>query len=102
MGPIEVCIVGGGMAGASVAFHLAPHARVTLLEREPHAGYHSSGRSAALYAPNYGSALIQRLTLAGESFLKAAAGRLHGGAAPAGARIPDDGQERAARRARRI
>ena len=69
MGPIEVCIVGGGMAGASVAFHLAPHARVTLLEREPHAGYHSSGRSAALYAPNYGSALIQRLTLAGESFL---------------------------------
>ena len=69
MGPVEVCIVGGGMAGASVAFHLAPHARVTLLEREPHAGYHSSGRSAALYAPNYGSALIQRLTLAGESFL---------------------------------
>jgi len=69
MGPIEVCIVGGGMAGASVAFHLAPHARVTLLEREAHAGYHSSGRSAALYAPNYGSALIQRLTLDGESFL---------------------------------
>ena len=57
------------MAGASVAFHLAPHARVTLLEREAHPGYHSSGRSAALYAPNYGSALIQRLTMAGESFL---------------------------------
>ena len=57
------------MAGASVAFHLAPHARVTLLEREAHAGYHSTGRSAALYAPNYGSELIQRLTLAGGSFL---------------------------------
>ena len=69
MDSLEVCIIGGGMAGASVAFYLAPHARVTLLEREAHAGYHSTGRSAALYAPNYGSELIQRLTLAGQSFL---------------------------------
>jgi D-arginine dehydrogenase len=54
-----------------VAFHLAPHARVALLEREPHVGYHSTGRSAALYAPNYCSALIRRLTLAGRPFLDA-------------------------------
>ena len=57
------------MAGASVAWHLAPHARVTLLEREPHPAYHSSGRSAALFAPTYGSSLTQRLTLAGQAFL---------------------------------
>jgi D-arginine dehydrogenase len=71
MESVDVCIIGGGMAGASVAFNLAPHARVLLLEREPHVAYHSTGRSAALYAPNYCSALVQRLTLAGQSFLEA-------------------------------
>ena len=70
MDTVDVCIIGGGMAGASVAFHLAPHARVTLLERESHVGYHSTGRSAALYSPNYCSSLVQRLTLAGHSRLK--------------------------------
>ena len=71
MDSVEVGIIGGGMAGASVAFHLAPHARVALIEREPHVGYHSTGRSAALYAPNYGSELVRRLTLAGQPFLVA-------------------------------
>ena len=59
------------MAGASVAFHLAPHARVAMLEREAQAGYHSTGRSAALYWPNYCSRLVQLLTLAGQPFLDA-------------------------------
>jgi D-arginine dehydrogenase len=68
MESVDVCIIGGGMAGASVAFNLAPHARVLLLEREPHLAYHSTGRSAALYAPNYCSALVQRLSLAGQAF----------------------------------
>jgi D-arginine dehydrogenase len=72
MDSIDVCIIGGGMAGASVAFHLAPHASVVLLEREPHVGYHSTGRSAALYAPQYGSAVIRRLTAAAGAFLSAA------------------------------
>ncbi len=59
------------MAGASIAYHLAPHARVALLEREAQAGYHSTGRSAALYAPQYGSPVIRRLTAAAGPFLGA-------------------------------
>ena len=71
MDPVDVCIIGGGMAGASIAAHLAPHARIALLEREAHAGYHSTGRSAALYSPNYCSRLVQQLTLAAQPFLTA-------------------------------
>ncbi len=68
---VDVCIIGGGMAGASVAYYAAAHASVVLLEREPHVGYHSTGRSAALYAPQYGSPLIRRLTAAAGAFLQA-------------------------------
>ena len=71
MDTVDVCIIGGGMAGASIAWHLAPHASVALLEREPHAGYHSTGRSAALFSPNYCSRLVQQLTLAAQPFLDA-------------------------------
>jgi D-arginine dehydrogenase len=67
---VDVCVIGGGMAGASVAYHLAPHARVILLERESHVGYHSTGRSAALYSPQYGSLAIRRLTAATGPFLR--------------------------------
>jgi D-arginine dehydrogenase len=66
---VDVCVIGGGMAGASVAYYLAPHVRVLLLERESHAGYHSTGRSAALYSPQYGSLAIRRLTAATGPFL---------------------------------
>ena len=45
----DYLVIGGGIAGASVAHWLAPHARVILLERESQPGYHSTGRSAALF-----------------------------------------------------
>jgi D-arginine dehydrogenase len=70
MEQVDICIVGGGMAGASVAFHVAPAARVLLLEREPHVGYHSTGRSAALYHRQYGSPVVRALTGASEPFFR--------------------------------
>jgi D-arginine dehydrogenase len=68
MEQVDVCIIGGGMAGASIAYHLALDARVLILEREPQVGYHSTGRSAALYHPQYGSTVIRALTTASGPF----------------------------------
>ena len=43
----RIVVIGGGIAGASVARWLAPHARTIVLERENQPGYHATGRSAA-------------------------------------------------------
>ena len=43
----DAVIVGAGIAGASFAHALAPHAKVLLLEREAQPGMHSTGRSAS-------------------------------------------------------
>ncbi len=64
----EVLIVGAGIAGASAAHFLAPHAKVTVLEREDQPGYHSTGRSAALYAAAYGNAPVRAITRASRPF----------------------------------
>jgi D-arginine dehydrogenase len=60
----DVLVIGAGMAGAAVAAHLAEHARVIVLEMEDHPGYHSTGRSAALFLESYGNAAIRALTRA--------------------------------------
>src|SRR6266581_2902856 len=64
----DFLIIGGGIAGASVAYWLAPHARVVVLEREPQPGYHSTGRSAALFIETYGPAQVRALTRASRPF----------------------------------
>jgi D-arginine dehydrogenase len=66
---IDVIVIGAGMAGASVAYFLAPHARVLVLEREAYAGMHSTGRSAALFSETYGSPQVRALTRATRPFL---------------------------------
>lgn len=68
MQAFDFIIVGAGMAGASAAYHLAPHGRVLLLEREDQPGYHSTGRSAALFTECYGNAGIRALTVGSRSF----------------------------------
>jgi len=56
------------MAGAAAAAHLAADRRVVLLEREVQPGYHSTGRSAALFTETYGNRAIRLLTGAGRAF----------------------------------
>lgn len=57
------------MAGASVAWRLAQDGvGVVVLEREPQAGYHSTGRSAAMFMESYGPPGVRALTRAGRAF----------------------------------
>lgn len=67
----DIAIVGAGMAGASLAAAVAPHASVLLLEAEARAGYHATGRSAAFWSESYGGPLVQPLTTASLPFLTA-------------------------------
>jgi D-arginine dehydrogenase len=67
----DFVIIGAGIAGASAAYWLAPHGKVVILERETHAGYHSTGRSAALYMASYGNEQVRALTLASKPFFDA-------------------------------
>ena len=69
----DVIVIGAGIAGASVAHALAPQARVAVLEREAMAGYHSTGRSAAMFMESYGPAQVRALTRASRGFLAASA-----------------------------
>ncbi len=65
----DIIVIGAGIAGASVAAHLADTHRVILTEREDRPGYHSTGRSAALFTEIYGNSLIRALTRASRAFL---------------------------------
>lgn len=67
----DFLIVGGGIAGASIGFFLAPHGRTVLLERESQPGYHSTGRSAALFLESYGTPQVRALTRASRAFFDA-------------------------------
>lgn len=66
----DVVVIGAGIAGASAAAELAKEAKVVLLEMENHPGYHTTGRSAAVFAPIYGPQPIRALTRASETFFK--------------------------------
>ncbi len=60
----DFAVIGGGIAGASVAAALAPDASVVLLEAEDVPGYHSTGRSAAFWHETLGGPLVQPLSKA--------------------------------------
>jgi D-arginine dehydrogenase len=60
----DIAVIGAGIAGASVAAHLAATHRTVICEMEERPGYHTTGRSAAVYEPNYGPPPILALTRA--------------------------------------
>ena len=65
----EILVVGAGIAGASAAAELAAHATVVLIEGEEQPGYHSTGRSAAMFTETYGPPEIRALTASSRAFL---------------------------------
>ncbi|MGE0502594.1 MAG: NAD(P)/FAD-dependent oxidoreductase [Rhizobiaceae bacterium] len=67
----DIAIVGGGIAGISLAWHLAGRRTVVVLERETALGYHATGRSAAEFAFRFHTPLVARLAAISYPFLSA-------------------------------
>ena len=68
MESFDFIVVGCGIAGASAGYELAAHARVLVLERESQPGYHTTGRSAALFVQTHGPAVIRALSRGAKNF----------------------------------
>lgn len=70
MKTVDFLVVGAGIAGASIAAELARKASVLLVEMEAQPGYHTTGRSAAIFDAIYGPAPIRALSRAAEAFFR--------------------------------
>ena len=68
---VDFLVIGAGIAGASTAYFLAPHGRTLVIERESHPGFHSTGRSAALFSETYGTPQVRALSRASRPFFEA-------------------------------
>lgn len=64
-------IIGAGIAGASLAYFAAPRRPTVLLEAESQPGWHSTGRSAAMFIESYGPGAVRALTRASRAFFEA-------------------------------
>jgi D-arginine dehydrogenase len=64
----DVLVIGGGIAGASIAALLAESRTVAVLEREAQPTYHSTGRSAALFSEIYGGDTVRALSRGSREF----------------------------------
>lgn len=67
----DALVIGAGIAGATAAAQLAADRRVALIEAEEAAGYHTTGRSAAIWIQNYGPPDAQALTRLSRAFFEA-------------------------------
>jgi D-arginine dehydrogenase len=66
----DVAVIGAGIAGSTAAAALAADRSVALIEAEEAAGYHSTGRSAALWILNYGPPDVRALSGLSRSFFE--------------------------------
>ena len=67
----DIAVIGAGIAGSSLAAHLSLHRKVQLFDMESQPGYHSTGRSAAIFSEAYGNETIRALTRASRDFFYA-------------------------------
>ncbi|QRM55001.1 FAD-dependent oxidoreductase [Sinorhizobium sp. BG8] len=65
----DIAIIGGGIAGISLAYFLAPHRSVVVLEREEALGYHSTGRSAAEFTLRDNAPAVNTLAAISHPFM---------------------------------
>jgi D-arginine dehydrogenase len=65
----DIAIIGGGIAGASLAHFISGQRSVLMFEREAFHGYHSSGRSAAEFTRRFHAPLVGKLAIASAQFL---------------------------------
>ncbi|MDR3533256.1 MAG: FAD-binding oxidoreductase [Rhodopila sp.] len=64
----DIAVIGAGMAGATAAAFLSADRWVALIEAEEVAGYHTTGRSAAIWIQNYGPPDVRELTRLSRGF----------------------------------
>ena len=66
----DAIVIGAGIAGATAAAHLSADRRLALIEAEEVAGYHSTGRSAAIWILNYGPPAVRTLNALSRPFFE--------------------------------
>jgi len=66
----DYLVVGAGISGSSVACELSRAGTTLLIEAESVPGYHSTGRSAALFTPNFGNPVVRSINKASHGFFK--------------------------------
>ena len=66
----DFLVIGAGIGGTSCAHWLSRDHAVILLEMEDQPGYHTTGRSVAVYTEAYGPRVIRALAIAGGPFLQ--------------------------------
>jgi D-arginine dehydrogenase len=67
---VDVTVIGAGIAGSTAAAALAADHRVALIEAEEAAGYHTTGRSAAVWILNYGPPDVRTLSGLSRAFFE--------------------------------